>query len=180
MPKQQSVPYVCDVWHLKHPGPGAKKCRAHGLVPSTAHDKGGRWQVRGYVEGRPIPAQSYADARVLLLRRMMRDGQVLFGPLGPDMTIGQLIERFLRDSTLNQRTLGCYGNHLRKHVIGYFGADRKARTIRRKDVIGFRTAMKETSGLAVNTRVNVFAALSALLTAAIDLYEVASLVKTGL
>jgi hypothetical protein len=132
--------------------------------------------VRGYVEGKPIPAQSYAerfdaDARVLLLRRQMRDGETLYGPLGPDITVGQLIERFLRDSTLNERTLARYTNYLRRHVVGYFGTTRKVRTIRRKDVIGFRTWMKETGRLGANSRVGAFAVLSALMTAAIDVYE---------
>jgi integrase len=132
--------------------------------------------VRGYVEGRPIPAQSYAerfdaDARALLLLRRMRDGEALYGPLGPDLTVGQLVERFLRDSALNERTLSGYGSYLRRHVVGYFGVTRKVRTIRRKDVIGFRTWMKESSGLAANSRVGVFAVLSALMTAAIEVYE---------
>jgi integrase len=167
---------VADLWHLKHPKEGAKKCRDHALVPAVAHDKGSRWQVRGCSEGRPIPAQSYADrydadTRVMLLRRLIRDGQALYGPLGPDITFEQLVERFLRDSVLNERTLVTYAAHLRKHVLGHFGAGRKVRSIRRADVVGFRTWMMESSGLAPNTRVNVFAALSSLMTAAIDVYE---------
>jgi integrase len=171
------VPYVHDLWHLKHPGKGARKCREHGLAASAVHGKGARWQVRGYIEGRPIPSQSYteqfdADARVMLLRRRMHDGEALYGPLGPDMTVGQLIERFLRDSALNERTVARYTNHLRRHVIVYFGTARKVRTIRRKDVIGFRTWMKEYGSLGPNSRVGAFAVLSALMTAAIDVYEV--------
>jgi integrase len=167
---------VADLWHLKHPKEGAKKCRDHALVPSVAHDKGGRWQVRGYVEGKPIPAQSYADrydadARVMLLRRLIREGQPLYGPLGPDITLGQLVERYLRDCILRDRTVTTYRWNLRKHALGYFGATRKVRTIRRKDIIGFRTWMRQSSGLGANAQVSVFAALSALMTAAIDVYE---------
>ncbi len=174
--RQSPEPYVADLWHLKHPKAGAKKCRDHGLVPSSAHDKGGRWQVRGYLGGKAIPSQSYADrydadARVLALRKMIRDGEAPFGPLGRDVTLGPLIERYLRDSQLNSRTTQSYGINLRKHVMRYFGADRRVRTIRRKDVIAFRTWLTESSGLEANTRVNVFAALSTLMTAAADIYE---------
>ncbi|MEY9968477.1 integrase [Streptacidiphilus sp. MAP12-16] len=176
LPRQTTEPYVHDLWHLKHPPARAKTCPQHGLVASAAHDKGGRWQVRGYIEGHQIPAQSYADrfdadARVLLLRGRLRDGAALYGPLGPDITLGQLVERFLRDSTLNLRTLEGYGNKLRTHVLGHFGAARKVRTIRRKDIVGFRTWLKEHSGLRTNSQVSVFAVLSAVLTAAIDVYE---------
>jgi integrase len=176
LPRQQVEPYVHDLWHVKHPKAGGRKCPEHGLPVSSAHDKGSRWQVRGYVEGKAIPSQSYgdrydADARVMTLRRRMRDGEALYGPLGPDITLGQLIERYLRDSVLNDRTVIGYAANLRKHAVGYFGASRKVRTIRRKDIIGFRTWMKESSGLTPNSRVSVFASLSALMTAAVDIYE---------
>lgn len=37
---------VTDRWHKSRPNAGEPKCKEHTLVPTTAHGKGERWQVR--------------------------------------------------------------------------------------------------------------------------------------
>ncbi|MFI6701976.1 hypothetical protein ACIBJC_23925 [Streptomyces sp. NPDC050509] len=35
-----------DRWHKKRPQPGEKKCKTHGKVPSSEHERGKRWLSR--------------------------------------------------------------------------------------------------------------------------------------
>jgi integrase len=55
---------VNDLWHKRHPKPGEKRCGAHRLVPTAAHGKGKRYQVRVTdPDGNPLARESYATQK---------------------------------------------------------------------------------------------------------------------
>ncbi|MEY9968540.1 integrase [Streptacidiphilus sp. MAP12-16] len=140
---QTSAPF--DRWHRKRPPLGHDKdfcgCDSYdpGLLPSTDHGRGRRWQAR-YTDPtgrrrRPGFA-SYDDARECLERvhEAIRDGTWSYLDVGSRNVAyfaAQMIER-RRKRNKNPNTIDTYESHLRNHIVPFAGT-RTAHMLRRID-----------------------------------------------
>jgi integrase len=112
---------VNDLWHKKHPEPGEKRCGSHRLVPSAAHGKGKRYQVRVIdKDGRELPRESFeyeseADDRDVELRAAVKAGTVIDDKAGKthfEQYARECLKTWAgQDHNTAERTLSQFVNH---------------------------------------------------------------------
>ena len=115
---------VTDRWHKSNPAPGAPRCREHNLVPTAAHGKGKRWQVRWeYWENgkRHQPRRNFqykvgkdpevhADAFAESLRIPPPDPKLT-------LTIRDVSEEWLRLQNFEDSTYITASSRIRNHIM---------------------------------------------------------------
>lgn len=163
---------VYDVWHLSRPPKGAEPCtehthRARTLVPSNAHGRGKRWQVRyrdteGAQRKENFDKRSQADARAAEVETDLNRGTFL-DPKAGKTTLREFAEDWLKSRTSDPATIEVLERHLRLHILPALGS-RPLRTLRPSNVQAW------VSGLEVGASYagGILGTLSAVLSAAVD------------
>jgi integrase len=122
------------------------------------YKRGNRWWIKYYRDGRAFRESSgsevYEDAKTLL---KTREGDIAKGvPVNPKVgrvTLGELAEDVYNDYRVNgYKTLKEIENRLGRHVLGFFGAKRRASTVTTADLDKF-VVHRQAEG-ASNAEVN--------------------------
>lgn len=175
---------VNDLWHKKHPAAGEKKCGAHRHVPTAAHGKGKRYQVRVIdPDGNELPRESFefeqdAKDRDAELRAAAKAGTVVDDKGGKipfeAFARGWLKTRATQDHGTAERTLSQLVNHC------FQDPENKARTLSGRLSIGQysmgtlarRSAvMRDWAAdlkLETNTKILLLGIVTAIFDAAVD------------
>lgn len=126
---------IYDRWHKSRPQPNEPKCKEHKLVPTTAHNKGERWQVRWDVwkDGkREQPRRNFkyklgndpeihAEAFVLKLQRELSasDSAPEFAP----SSVRSVTDKWKELRTSGDNTRTTVDNRISKHILSDTIAD---------------------------------------------------------
>ncbi len=165
---------VVDRWHVTRPRrEGAEPCGEHrALVPSVAHGKGVRWQVRyrdadGVQRKENFKQQAAADARAKVVGANLLTGAHIDPKAGRVSLRSFSNEQWLPSQVhLRPSTRSLYESHLRTHVLPLLG-DRHLSALRRSDMKKFVAALT-AKGLAPSTVSTVYAVIRSIMQAATD------------
>lgn len=181
---------VTDRWHKSRRRPGDLECAKHGMVPSTNHGDGMRWQARWQTadgEQRSknfelkIPAREHqnkmramaadeggpADGRLVVEAAGSRPLPSPAVPKSPP--VSEYVETFLARHEGRDGTVDAYGSRLRHHVVPALG-ERPVGELRRAEIVDFFAGLRR-AGVSDGSRGAVRKALSALLTSAVEIDE---------
>ncbi|WP_330457470.1 site-specific integrase [Streptomyces sp. NBC_00820] len=117
------MPY--DRWHKQPSKDGGDKLCAHKKVPSKVHGQGSRWQARwrdpnGEQLTELFEREADARAHETAMRAGSNDGSYI-DPKGGELTVEELIEKWLKGQTVPPRTLNQYRSRVRLHILKPLG-----------------------------------------------------------
>lgn len=166
---------VSDRWHKSRPAPGEALCREHKLVPSAAHGKGERWQVRyrdrdGRQQAKSFALKTgknpeiHADAFDRKVGRDLDTGNYV-DPSRADITFREYAEDWRQGRSHDIVTADRIERNLRRHAYPVIGGRRMRELEQRPSLTSAWIAGMK---LAESSKLQVVKDVSQVYVAAID------------
>ncbi|WP_326796971.1 site-specific integrase [Streptomyces sp. NBC_01808] len=163
---------VYDHWHKTYPKKDDTECPEHkGKVPTSAHGKGKRWQVR-YRDSsgeqralnfdRKVDAEAAADS----VGNDLRQGTYI-DPGAGKITLQRYAQRWLAAATAGMGTVDAYEGVVRNHIEPHLGRY-ELRSLSQPSLIQGWVKKLQQAGLEASTIAWAASILTAVLDAAVD------------
>lgn len=165
---------VYDQWHKSRPAPGEAKCRCRpAKVPTAAHGKGQRWQVRWRDESGKQPKLNFdklseAESKDAEIKASLDRGDYI-DPKAGKVTLGDYGRQWREGVTIDPGTLMQLDSRLSKWVFGRKISSHAMRTLaRRPSMVQAWIKEMQDGGLEASTIRGIVMWVSIIFNAAVD------------